>query len=251
MKFVTTLVDLAQLNNKDSYYIVGNDKYAVRLAKSFDCSIVSEYDDLFVSVNKIFHNSELDDLKSYLEYLKTKKIKGIFFSDFAVLNICKKLDMLDLLIYDPTTYIVNYKELEFFEGLIKGVVISPFISLEELKEFKSDKLELFFLGNGRIPLFYSKRKLIKNYTLYHNIDYNFQSQRLCLKEQLRENEFYPIVEDNNGTFVYSPYIYSALDYSNELDNIDYLIIDYVYDNKFIKGDNPGFLNRKVVYRKEK
>lgn len=249
MKYITTLVNLSQLNNSSSYYIAGNKKYSVKLPAYFDVDLVEKYSDLYISVNKIFHNNEIEDLRKYLEYLKTKKIRGIFFSDFSVYSICESLNMLDLLIYDPNTLITNYKELEFFEGKIKGVVISPFISLEELKEFKSDKLELYFLGNGRINLFYSKRKLIRNYCTYHDIDYNFKNDDLLLKEELRPDYYYPIVEDENGTYVYSPYIYSCLDKISELTNIDYLIIDLVYDKKFIKGDNLGFLNRNVVYRK--
>lgn len=249
MKYITTLVNLEQLNNSSSYYVAGNKKYSVKLPAYFDVSIVEKHDDLYISINKVFHNDELNDLENYLKYLKNKKIRGIFFSDFSVYNICDRLGMLDSLIYDPNTLITNYKELEFFEGKIKGVVISPFISLEELKEFKSDKLELFFLGNGRINLFYSKRKLIGNYCKYHEIDDSFKINDLLLKEELRPDYFYPIVEDENGTFIYSPYIYSCLDLVSELPNIDYLLIDLVYDKKFIKGDNLGFLNRNIVYRK--
>ena len=249
MKYLTTLVNLKQLNNSSSFYIAGNEKYSVKLPAYFDVDLVDKYDDLFISVNKIFHNNELEDLTNYLTYLKTKKIKGIFFSDFAVYSICERLGMLDLLIYDPNTLVTNYKELEFFEGKIKGVVISPFISLEELKEFKSDKLELFFLGNGRINLFYSKRKLVTNYLIYHEIKDELDKNNLLLKEELRDNTYFPIVEDKNGTYVYSPFIYSCLDLEKELTNIDYLIIDLVYDKKFIKGDNLGFLNRNIVYRK--
>ena len=249
MKYITTLVDLEQLNNKSSFYVAGNRKYSCKLPAYFDVDIVSKYDDLYISVNKIFHEDELDDLKNYLTYLKNKKIRGIFFSDFSVYTICKELGILNLLIYDTNTLITNYKELEFFEDKIKGVVISPFISLEELKQFKSDKLELYFLGNGRINLFYSKRKLITNYCKYHDIKDDFINNKLVLKEELRDNMYYPIIQDVEGTFVYSPFIYSCLDLEKELTNIDYLIIDYVYDNKFIKGDSLGFLDRSIVYRK--
>ena len=251
MKYLTTLVDLEQLNNCSTYYIAGNQKFSCKLPAYFDVEIVDKYDNLYISINKIFHNSELEDLRNYLKYLKSKKIRGIFFSDFAVYNISEELGMLDLLIYDPNTLVTNYMELEFFEGKIKGVVISPFISLEELKQFKSDKLELYFLGNGRINLFYSKRKLVTNYCKYHDLESDFIKNDLVLKEELRDNTYYPIVEDKNGTFVYSPYIFSCLDLENELTNIDYLIIDLVYDKKYIKGDNLGFLDRKIVYRKEK
>lgn len=249
MKYITTLVNLEQLNNSSSFYVAGNKKYSVKLPAYFDVNIVEKYENLYISVNKIFHNDELSDLENHLKYLKNKKIRGIFFSDFAVFSICARLNMLDLLIYDPNTLITNYKELEFFEGKIKGVVISPFISLEELKEFKSNKLELYFLGNGRINLFYSKRKLITNYCKYHDIKDDFINNKLVLKEELRDNLYYPIVEDIEGTFVYSPFIYSCLDLEKELTNIDYLIIDLVYDNKFIKGDSLGFLDRSIVYRK--
>lgn len=249
MKYITTLIDLEQLKDNSSFYVAGNRSYSVKLPAYFDVEIVDKYDNLFISVNKIFHEDELEGLEKYLKYLKTKKIQGIFFSDFAVYSIASRLDMLDLLIYDPNTLVANYKELEFFEGKIKGVVISPFISLDELKEFKSNKLELFFLGNGRINLFYSKRKLITNYCKYHDLEADFLKHDLVLREELRNDLYYPIIEDEYGTYVYSPFVFSCLDLESELTNIDYLIIDYICDNKFVKGDNLGFLNRNVVYRK--
>ncbi len=249
MKYITTLVSLEQLNNNDSYYVAGINDLSVKLPAFFSLDILDKYDDLYISVNKIFHEKELDNLRKALEYIKTKNVRGIFFSDFSVYNICSNLGMLDLLIYDPNTLITNYKELEFFEDKIKGVVISPFISKEELKEFKSEKLELYFLGNGRINLFHSKRKLVTNYLKYHDIKDDLDKNHLLLKEQLRDNLYYPIIEDKYGTYVYSPFIYSCLDLVDELTNIDYLIIDLVYDNKFIKGDSLGFLDRSIVYRK--
>ena len=249
MKYITTLIDLEQLKDNSSFYVAGNRSYSVKLPAYFDVEIVDKYDNLFISVNKIFHEDELEGLEKYLKYLKTKNIQGIFFSDFAVYSIASRLGMLDLLIYDPNTLVANYKELEFFEGKIKGVVISPFISLDELKEFKSDKLELFFLGNGRINLFYSKRKLITNYCKYHDLEADFLKHNLVLREELRNDLYYPIIEDEYGTYVYSPFVFSCLDLESELTNIDYLIIDYICDNRFVKGDNLGFLNRNVVYRK--
>lgn len=249
MKYVTTLVNLEQLNNSSSYYIAGIENLSVKMPAFFTLDILDKYNDLYISLNKIFHEDEIDNLVDALKYIKTKKIRGIFFSDFSVYNISKELGMLDLLIYDPNTLVTNYKELEFFENKIKGVVISPFISLEELKEFKSDKLELYFLGNGRINLFYSKRKLISNYCKYHDLEADFLNHNLVLQEQLRKDIYYPIIEDKFGTYVYSPFIFSCLDLEKELTNIDYLIIDLVYDKKFIKGDNLGFLDRNIVYRK--
>ena len=249
MKYITTLINLEQLKDNSSFYVAGNQKFSVKLPAYFDVDVVDKYDDLFISVNKIFHEDELTDLENYLKYLKTKKIKGIFFSDFAVYSICERLGMLNLLIYDPNTLVANYKELDFFEGKIKGVVIAPFISLDELKQFKSERLELYFLGNGRINLFYSKRKLITNYCKYHDLETDFIKHNLVLREELRNDLYYPIIEDEKGTYVYSPFIYSCLDLESELTNIDYLIIDLVYDNKFIKGDSLGFLDKSIVYRK--
>ena len=58
MKYLTTLVNLEQLNNSSSFYIAGNEKYSVKLPAYFDVDLVDKYDDLFISVNKIFHNNE-------------------------------------------------------------------------------------------------------------------------------------------------------------------------------------------------
>jgi len=249
MEYLLTLNDLSKLDSRINGVIIGNSKFAVRLVKSFDLDIIDSIEkDIYISVNKIFHMSELKELERYLIEVKKKNVKGIFFSDLGVYQICKRLNLTDKLIYDPITLIVNKMELLYFENKIKGIVVSPFISIENLKEFKSDKLELYFLGNGRIPLLYSKRPLLTNYAKYHDMEEDFIFNKLYIKEELRESIF-PIIQDENGTHVFSPYIFSSLGF--RLDNIDKLIIDLVYDNEFIKGDNEGFLNRKIVYKKER
>lgn len=249
MKYLLTVNDLSQLNDQINGVIIGDSRFSVEIPYvNIDLDKIDK--DIYISINKIFHMEDLEDLEEYINSIKNKNIKGIFFSDLGVYTICRRLGISDKLIYDPTTLITNKEELTFWEGKIKGIVISPFISFDELKEFKSDKLELFFLGNGRIPLFYSKRPLITNYAKYHDISDGFIQHQLVIKEELRE-ELFPIVEDENGTFVYTPYIFSCLDESSKLEGIiDYLIINLVYDNTFIKGDSKGFLDRKIVYRKE-
>ena len=49
MKYITTLVNLEQLNNSSSYYVAGNKKYSVKLPAYFDVNIVEKYDNLYIS----------------------------------------------------------------------------------------------------------------------------------------------------------------------------------------------------------
>ena len=76
MKYITTLVDLEQLKDNSSFYVAGNAKYSVKLPAYFDVDVVEKYDDLFISINKIFHENELEDFD--IPHLKNNDI--LFFS---------------------------------------------------------------------------------------------------------------------------------------------------------------------------
>ncbi len=185
----------------------------------------------------------------FFNLIRDKEFFKIVFSDLSVYTIACEFNLEKELIYDANTLTTNFEDFNFWNEMnIYGCFISPFITIEDLRIIgNSKKIKLFFLGYGALNIFYSHRPLITNYFLNLEIDpKKYLGRVLSLKEELREEKF-PIIEKNGDTVIYSPYIFSALDYIDDISKyVDFLYIDDSLDNLEV---TDGFLNKRTVYRR--
>ncbi|MDD3383782.1 MAG: U32 family peptidase [Bacilli bacterium] len=244
------IITINSLNNIDVYkdadsFLIGNEKFAVRLAKSFTsneiCEAVKHAHSLnkkiYINVNKIFLENEIRDLKDYMVFLKSINVDAIFFSDFAVFTIAKDLEILDRLVYYSETQMVNYMDANTLIDLkIKGVIISKEVTLDNIYTFAA-KVKKGSLGvniYGYYHMFYSKRKLIRNYFLNYQKDYSkyISNKKITIKEKTRQ-ELYPIFQDENGTNIFNDEILLGIDYINSFidKGIKMFIIDGIFEEE--------------------
>ena len=92
---------LALLYGADAVYVGGRD-YSLRAnAKNFSVEELSEAckfahslnKRVYVTVNIVFHNDELNGLKDYLLYLDSINVDGIIASDITVMMLHKELNL--------------------------------------------------------------------------------------------------------------------------------------------------------------
>ena len=243
VRFIGTLNDASFLELDLDAFIIGNKKYAVRLAASFDYEtmkdLVNKIHDLnklvYVSVNKLFTQNELEGLEEYLLSLKYLKIDGILFSDMAVYQICKRNKMDSLLIYDPDTLLVNSYDVKFYRDLgLQSVVLSKDISLDDIISVANKNPSFVtVLSYGHYQLFYSKRKLVENYFYAYEKDpEKYIENRNLLTQELTRNEMYPIYQDDNGTIIYSDKKLLYANYIKELnkEGINNFLFNFMFDS---------------------
>ena len=214
---------------------------------------------IFIVMNKIMHNNDLDMVREVLSKLKEFDCKILFY-DIGVYNIAKQLDMVDrLVIYqDHLNASVNSNKFYYDLG-IKGSYITSDITGEELLDIsKSIDMDIYFMGYGYAPIFYSRRYLVKNYLKFIGEEKN-NGKYLITSDTGVE---YPIDEEEYGTSIYSPRPINLINYLDYLDSISYIVMNsnLIDDNefnlmvdKFInrdKMDNPyvGFFNVKTIYK---
>lgn len=240
-------------------YLLSNSKYAVRYnysysfneLKSANKKIKDLKKKIYVNVNKIFQENEINDLREFLLFLKKLDVDGILFSDFAVLKLCQELKIDNKCILFHETYPLNTNDLEVLLSLnIQGVIISKEVEIDTLrKACKFDNIGM--IGFGHLEIFNSKRKLLETYSKQYNLKENLvNNYQVKIKEMTRDN-LYPLFQDENGTNIFTSFVYSALEDFKELNslNLKYLIIDsnfldseYVYEvlgifNKIRNGQN--------------
>lgn len=161
--------------------------------------------DLYVKMNRLFFDEDLARVKAQLKYLKQLKVKGIYFSDEALLWISKVEKMEDMLLYDPDTLITNCEDVKFYlDQKISKVVLGHELTIEEIlyiSDRYGDKVEI--LGHGRRMIMQTRRRLLTNYMDFFKRDETLLAkQGLYIKEEKRDDHM-PIYESEFGTYVLS------------------------------------------------
>ena len=222
---------------------------------------------LYVVINKMIFNNELDNLLSVLKELESIKIDGVFFYDLAVLNLVKENKININLIYNGTHMVTNSDTINLYYDLgVKGAYLSNEITKDEVLNIRSNtKSDLFILLLGNPVVAMSRRSLLTSYFTNKNKSNN---DLITIKEPKSGQEFL-VKEDNNGTtFFYNRRLNLSNVYKELVDSgINYGIVeqgDYSSDeykeliNSFISfnkqkidelaGHNRGFLYRETIYK---
>jgi putative protease len=291
MKIAVTPIGIDSIkelsSNGADIFLVGNKEFANRLAYSCSTEEITDANDvikslkkeIYIVINMIVHNENLNDLKDFLYLIKGLEVDGIIFGDLAIYQLAKNINIENLLIYSPETLNTNYYDPIFWSKQnIKGLTISKEITIEDIKQISKDKpLEISLIGHGHLNMFHSKRPLIENFFKFTNKEHDeyIENRNLKVIEEIR-NESYPIFQDNQGTHIFRDKSLESFKEVNTLSNylnvfiIDGIFKDNEYLNKTVKhyhnllnnignaedisklyeGDHDsGFLYKKTVYDK--
>ncbi len=263
---------LEYLDNGLDGIILPLENFSVDYFKYYSISDIKEYKNstdklLYVVINKMIFNNELDDLLNILKELENIKVDGIFFYDLAVLNLVRENNLSINLIYNGTHVVTNSDTINLYYDLgVRGAYLSNEITKDEVLNIRRNtKSDLFILLLGNPVVAMSRRSLLTSYFTNKNKSNN---DLITIKEPKSGQEFL-VKEDSNGTtFFYN----RRLNLSNvykELEDvgINYGIIeqgDYSSDeykeliNAFVNfdkqkidelaGHNRGFLYRETIYK---
>ena len=178
---------------------------------------------IILALDRIYHPFEIDDLKEFISKYKDKDYIYFYITDLGVYEILKELNIESRSIYNPYTMITNYLDLDTYKELgFDALSLSLEITLKDLIfSYEKTKAPLFEMVFGNRIMFYSKRNLISLYGNKINKDIKKEGY---IKETERE-DFYPIIENDNGTMIYRPYIVSYLKYLDKLSFLKYAYFD--------------------------
>jgi putative protease len=176
--------------------------------------------DIYLLINKMIHEDDIENAKEILEIAKEIGVSGIVVGDITLMVLADEFGLKNKVIYQPGTMNTSSFDNEyFFLKQIKGITISKEITLEEIKKiFENKKTELSLVGHGYLDMFYSKRKLISNYFIYKSNDKKniVDNDSFKLKEEMRPDSFYPILEDEAGTHIFRDKALNSFAEFNEL-----------------------------------
>ena len=234
LTFPNSLHQINELIDLSDGFIVGIKDLSVNNNLSFTLEeievvinkIKKNKKEVFILINKNIFNDDLKYLENTLLFLNNLNIDGVFYYDISVLSIVKKLNLNINLVWSQEHLTTNYLKCNFYyEKNVKYVYLSSEITLNEILDIK-EKTKLLTIVPifGYLPMFNSKRHIVKNYLEYFNLNDNSKINYIE-----NDNKIYPIVDDEFGTTVYGSSILNGLN--------EYLIlkdknIDYVTINSF-------------------
>ena len=166
-----------------------------------------------VLLNRLYRETELQDLKEILNRLAEMRPERIWFADPAVLSLCDE-SMRSRLVYRPETLMTSCEDIRFWkETGIRGVTVSPLLTAEELYRIAETEPGAEFVIHGHLLMSVSARKLLSSWAKQYAV--SLPDEPLYLKEETR-NDRYPIRETAHGTMIFTDYVLESFDYIKPL-----------------------------------
>lgn len=177
---------------------------------------------VYVSLNKIPHENDINELKKYIKSLVDTGIDAIVVIEPGMLtivrDICKNIDIH----LSDQANITNYETAIFWYNQgVKRVIVSKELSCEEIGQIKLKSpidMEIEALAHGALFISHSGRRLLSNFLKGKNAD-NYKkinSKKYNLVEEKRPGKYFPVYEDERGTFLFNTEDLCMIEYIPEL-----------------------------------
>lgn len=164
---------------------------------------------LYVTVNIFPHNSDMEKLPEYLRYLDEIRVDAILVADLGVFAWAKKYAPHVPIHISTQANNVNWVSVNAWHEMgASRVVLAREMSLAEIKTIR-DKcpVELEMFVHGAMCISYSGRCLMSNYMTGRDSNRGSCAQpcrwKYTLMEEKRPGQFFPVEEDDRGTYIFN------------------------------------------------
>ena len=165
---------------------------------------------IYVTCNIIPHNEDLVGLEEYLQYLERIHVDAIIVADLGIFLLAKRVVPGLELHVSTQANTTNYLTTEFWkEQGAARVVVAREVSIKDIKTMReSADIEIEAFIHGAMCISYSGRCLLSNYFTTTRDANRGQCAQACrwkysLVESNRPGEYYPIEEDQHGTYIFN------------------------------------------------
>lgn len=164
---------------------------------------------IYITVNIIPHNEDLIGLPQYLEELEQLQVDGIIVADPGVIRLAQQ--------YCPSIPIhlstqannTNWSSALFWEQVgVKRLVMARELSIEDIRMIRDKvKVEIEAFVHGAMCISYSGRCLMSNYMIGRDANRGHCAHpcrwKYYLVEEQRPGQYYPVQEDERGTYIFN------------------------------------------------
>ena len=177
-----------------------------------------------VTVNTMPRNDEIAQLPAYLEQLDSAGVDALIVADLGAFMLAGKYAPHCERHISTQQSIANYASAQsWFDLGATRVVLARECSLDEIRTIRQKvdpKLEIETFGHGAMCVSYSGRCLLSNYMTGRDSNRGACAQpcryQYALMEEKRPGEYFPVFEDEKGTYILNSRDMCTIDHLKDL-----------------------------------
>ena len=177
-----------------------------------------------VTVNTMPRNEEVAQLPAYLERLDAAGVDALILADLGAFTLAGKYAPRCERHISTQQSIANYEcATAWYDLGAKRVVLARELSISEIigiREKCPKELEIETFGHGAMCVSYSGRCLLSNYMTGRDSNRGACAQpcryKYALMEEKRPGEYFPVFEDEKGTYILNSRDMCTIDHLKEL-----------------------------------
>ena len=177
-----------------------------------------------VTVNTMPRNAEAAALPAYLEQLEDAGVDALILADLGAFQMAEKYAPHCARHVSTQQSIGNYACANAWHDLgAQRVVLARELSLDEIAEIRAKtpkSLEIETFGHGAMCVSYSGRCLLSNYMTGRDSNRGACAQpcryQYALMEEKRPGEYFPVFEDEKGTYILNSRDMCMIDHLDDL-----------------------------------
>lgn len=226
---------------------------------------------IYLTLNSIIFESELEELKKYLNEIKEIDFDGFIISDPGIISLISNYFKNPRIHISTQTNITNHLAVDFYSKIgASRVNIAREVKYKDLKDvIKNSKIEIEVFVHGALCISYSGRCMLSKYMSGRDANKG-ECAHSCrwkyyLLEEQRPNIFYNITQESDGTYIYNSRDLcliskldllvqagvSALKIEGRMKTESYIsqtvwayrkALDYIYEDKFTDENKIFLLN---------
>ena len=181
---------------------------------------------VYITMNIFAHNDDFKGIQEYMEFLSEIEVDAVIISDPGILSLARKI-MPNIPIHMSTqANNTNWYSANFWhEQGVRRIILARELSLKEILEIRQNTpktLELETFVHGAMCISYSGRCLLSN--VFTGRDANRGEcahpcrWKYSIVEEKRPGEYYPVFEDERGTYIMNSKDLCMIEYIPELIN---------------------------------
>lgn len=163
---------------------------------------------VYVTVNIFAKNSDFDKAREYFKFLYSVGVDAVLITDIGLIDLCKEVaPKLPIHLSTQANTLNKYAVRAWKNYGLERVVLARELSLDEIAEIREfvPDIELEAFAHGAMCISYSGRCLLSNY-LNGRDSNRGECVQACrwsyeLREKNKGGEYYPIEEDERGSYV--------------------------------------------------
>ncbi len=179
---------------------------------------------VYLTCNTLPRNNEIPEFRQFIEEAVSAKVDALIVADIGLMSLVKKYAP-DMEIHMSTqTGIVNYVTArELYNMGAKRVVLARELSLDEIAEIRAkcpEDMEIEVFVHGAMCVSFSGRCLLSQYLVNRDANRGECAQPCRwgyhLMEEKRTDQFFPIFENEKGTYILNAKDLCMIDHIDKL-----------------------------------